>query len=193
MIPLDEGGSPLRPRTPTRLQFQTTECGIGVLRMMLAYFGRDVEAEEVRRVTGVSRDCMNAGDIARGARHYGLTCRALRKEPEQLPKLGYPIVVHLRFIHFAVLEGMDGRYVHLNDPSAGRIDIPFEKFCEDFTGVALKFAPGPAFRRDPIGSGRQEKRRRFEFHDWRLLFGGARHHAGSSAADLVRRARSVMD
>jgi ABC-type bacteriocin/lantibiotic exporter with double-glycine peptidase domain len=135
-------------RVPTRLQFQTTECGVAALAMVLAHHGRHVPNEELRVLTGVSRDCVNAAEIARAARHYGLECKAYSREPHQLGDLPTPFLAHLRFIHFVVVEGINDHEVLICDPHAGRSRIPMERFMEDFTGVVLSMKPGPAFVRD---------------------------------------------
>jgi len=134
-------------RVPTRLQFQTTECGVAALAMILAYHGRHVSNEELRTVTGVSRDCVNAAEIARAARHYGLECKAYTREPFALANLPRPFLAHMRFIHFVVVEGIHSNEVLMNEPDAGRSRIPMDRFNEEFTGVVLTFRPGPGFER----------------------------------------------
>jgi len=49
------------------LQTQTTECGLAALAMLLGHFGRFVTLDELRQVSGVSRDCVNAADLVRTA------------------------------------------------------------------------------------------------------------------------------
>jgi ABC-type bacteriocin/lantibiotic exporter with double-glycine peptidase domain len=133
-------------RVPTRLQYQTTECGVAALAMVLAHFGRFVALEEIRRVAGVSRDCMNGADLARAARHFGLECKAYRREPEALRDMPLPLVAHVRFIHFTVIEGFNDTHVLTNDPNKGRSEIPLETFHEIFTGVVFSLSPSPGFR-----------------------------------------------
>ncbi len=169
-------------RTPTRLQFQTTECGVAALAMILAHFGCDLPLEEVRRATGVSRDSLNAADIARGARTLGLTCKVLRREPKDLPALGFPLIAHLDFIHFVVIEGMTASHVRLNDPACGRFDVPIEKFHEGFTGVVLKLAPGDAF---PTSAGQGPGAWRRVLPHLALPLAGAAVCAGLGAFALV--------
>ena len=129
-------------RVPTRLQYQTTECGVAALAMVLAHYGKHVATEELRALTGVSRDCVNAADIARAARHHGLVCKAYSREPDQIESLPLPFLVHLRFIHFVVVEGFSDTDVLFNDPYQGPGQIPREQFFETFTGVVLTFRPG---------------------------------------------------
>jgi ABC-type bacteriocin/lantibiotic exporter with double-glycine peptidase domain len=147
-------------RTPLRPQFQTTECGVSVLRIMLAYFGADVPAAEVRRVSGVSRDCISASDIRRGAQAFGLHCRARSLELSELAALKLPVVVHLRFIHFVVLEQMSAETVRINCPAAGILDVPMQEFDDKFTGIVLSLSPGEDFQKT-VAPFLREKRRWF--------------------------------
>lgn len=132
-------------RVPTRLQYQTTECGVAALAMILAHHGLHVPMEDIRRVTGVSRDCLNAADMVRAGRHYGMECTAYRREPDDLRRMNFPFVAHLNFIHFVVVEGMTADRVLVNDPACGRSEIPIEEFNETFTGIVITFRPGPDF------------------------------------------------
>jgi len=160
-------------RVPTRLQFQTTECGVAALAMLFAHHGRFVTIEELRRATGVSRDCVNAGEMVRAARSYGFICRSYSREPDDLGDLKGPLLVHLRFIHFVVVEGFTATHVLVNDPNAGRCRIPRERFAQDFTGIVMTLEPGPDFKREgrdshPVGNL------------WRRLDPGSRMRAGAA-------------
>ncbi len=128
-----------RRLTPLRLQFQTTECGIGALQSILAHFGSHIPAETLRQVTGVSRHCLNARDILAAARHFGLQAKALKRSPEELDTVRLPAIVHVRFIHFMVLEAFGPSEVRLNDPASGRIIMPRGIFDEIFTGIVMEF------------------------------------------------------
>jgi ABC-type bacteriocin/lantibiotic exporter with double-glycine peptidase domain len=166
-------GLPVRDvRVPTRLQFQTTECGVAALAMVLAHHGLHVTNEELRGLTGVSRDCVNAFEMARAARHLGMECKAFSREPDQLADIPRPFLAHLRFIHFVVVEGISGRFVLTNDPNTGRNRIPIEKFREDFTGVVLTLKPGPEFKpRCRSGHPVASLWRRLDHRSRRLVYG----------------------
>ena len=122
-------------RMRLRHQFQSTECGLAVLRMVLAHFGREVPAHELRRLTGVTRDCLSAADMRRAARALGLDCRARRMDPDDLAALALPVAVHLHFIHFVVLERVTPAAFHVTCPASGRLEIPREQFDRAFTGI----------------------------------------------------------
>ena len=76
---------------------------------MLAYFGRWVPGEELRRVCGVNRDGSNAADVARAARSYGLEARGwecVRRRSAGRGDVRLPAVLFWGFNHdFVVLEG----------------------------------------------------------------------------------------
>jgi ABC-type bacteriocin/lantibiotic exporter with double-glycine peptidase domain len=93
------------PLTLLHVQTQSTECGLAAMGMILGHHGRHVSMEILRAVSGVSRDCVNGADLIRVADHFGLKARVLRREPDQLPDLGFPLVVYLdlSLIHILTL------------------------------------------------------------------------------------------
>lgn len=128
-------------RVPERYQFQTTECGVATLASILAYFGRELSMDRVRELTSVSRDCVTAADLLKAGRELGFECKARRCEPEGLAALGLPLIVHLNFIHFVVVEEITEDVVRVMDPASGPHEILRESFDDSFTGIALTFRP----------------------------------------------------
>ena len=139
-------------RTPIYLQFEATECAAACLGILLAYFGRWVPIEELRRACGVSRDACSAADVVDAAQEYGLRLTGRRMEPRQTlrPDMPLPAILFWEFDHFVVLEGFSRGRHHINDPANGRRSVTAEEFGRSFTGVALtaelssEFQPGGA-------------------------------------------------
>jgi NHLM bacteriocin system ABC transporter peptidase/ATP-binding protein len=137
-------------RTPTIRQMETVECGAAALAMILAHYGSWIPLEQLRVACGVSRDGINARNVLAAARHYGLSARAFKMEPAELSRLAMPCVIHWNFNHFVVLEGVDHRYAHVNDPAAGRRRISLAELDAAFTGVVLTMTPAAEYKR--VGS-----------------------------------------
>ena len=128
-----------RVTTPILLQMHATECGAACLGSVLGHFGRHVPLTELRDRCEVSRDGSSAASIARAARHYGLECKGLSVRADQLKMLPLPLILFWQFSHFVVLEGIDERNFHLNDPATGRRTVSADEFVKSFSGIALRF------------------------------------------------------
>lgn len=136
-----------RRTVPTTLQIEAVECGAACLQMVLAFFGRHVPLEELREQCGSVRDGINAATLARLATAYGLIPRAFSCDIEMLRTLPFPQVLFWNFNHFVVLEGWSGRRFHLKDPARGPVSLTEDEVSRSFTGIALTFERGPAFKR----------------------------------------------
>lgn len=137
----------IRRHVPSVLQMEVTECGAASLGMVMAYYGLFRPIEELRIRLGVARDGATAKSIVQAARTYGMKTHALKREPEQLKDMQFPLIIHWRFYHFLVVEGYYPGGWYLNDPAMGPRTCDDHEFDESFTGVAMEITPGPDFQR----------------------------------------------
>jgi NHLM bacteriocin system ABC transporter peptidase/ATP-binding protein len=139
-----------RRHTPTIIQMESVECGAAALAMILGYYGKHVPLEELRVACGVSRDGAKAGNVVAAARRYGLVAKGFQMEARRLLEEPKPLIVFWAFQHFMVVERIRRRLgrtlVYVNDPASGPRTIDWEEFDSGFTGIVLKFEPGPDFR-----------------------------------------------
>ena len=133
-------------KVPVIMQLEALECGAACLDMILAYYGKWIPLEQVRKDCGVSRDGSNAANIMTAAENYGMEVSAYRYEPEGLREQGvFPCIIHWNFNHFVVCDGFRGNKVYLNDPARGDYTVSLETFDESFTGICLQMVPGERF------------------------------------------------
>ncbi len=99
---------------------------------------------EVRTRCGIGRDGITADVLARTARSYGLTVRALvhRAKPERPAAARHRALELLSLRRHRALR--PGR-IDIVDPACGRVRLTPEEFDAAFTGVVLTFQPGPEF------------------------------------------------
>ena len=136
-------------KVPVIMQMEALECGAACLAMVLAYYGKWLPLEQVRKDCGVSRDGSNAGNIMQAAESYGMEVEAYSVEPEDLKAEGiFPCIIHWDFNHFVVCDGFRGNRVYLNDPAKGDYSVSMETFDESFTGIVLFMQPGEDFVRE---------------------------------------------
>jgi ABC-type bacteriocin/lantibiotic exporter with double-glycine peptidase domain len=132
-------------RLPDIRQMTVMDCGAACLAMVLGYYGRHVSLEEVRQVTGVSRDGTNALSLLAAARRFNLRGRGVSIDIDRLPFLETGTILHWRFNHYVVFERLGSDYVDIVDPATGRRRVTMEKFRQSFTGVAIHLEPGEGF------------------------------------------------
>jgi len=134
-------------RVPYVQQTTPSDCGAASLTMVLAYHGKHLRLDEVRKVTGFGRDGADALSLMNGGRIFGLRGRGVKVENvADLCFLPRASILHWQFNHFVVFERLnpDGS-ADLVDPSGGRRRASREELDRSFTGVALSFERGEDF------------------------------------------------
>ncbi len=137
------------PHGPNAAGADRGRCGAACLAIVLASNGRRAPLREVRDRCGISRDGVSAIALKRAAESYGLRMTARRSQvvrrvdgkidlsdPAALP---VPAMIFVDHRHFAVLEGVRGRTVRVNDPAVGRIGMTGEEFLDRFSGISFLF------------------------------------------------------
>ncbi|MEM8930843.1 MAG: peptidase domain-containing ABC transporter [Acidobacteriota bacterium] len=137
-----------RQRIPFVQQLGPTDCGAACLSMVLAFYGKILPLDEVRRVSGTGRDGTDAQSLLRAAHGFGLRGRPVRVELAALDRLPRASVLYWQFRHFVLFDGITDEGIRIVDPAKGPRVVPHDRFSESFTGVALILEPGHAFEPD---------------------------------------------
>ena len=145
-------------RLPLIRQSEMAECGVACLAMVAGYHGYDVDLNTLRRKFPLSPRGVRLEELMRLAERLGLAPRALRLEPDHLPDLRLPAILHWNLDHFVVLKEARRKHVILHDPACGRRRVDLAELSASMTGVALELTPGPGFERkrevERVGLGR---------------------------------------
>ncbi len=128
--------------TPDHRQGEHAECGLAALAIAMGGHGVHVRMEALRGLAGSTLRGVRIAVLRDLARSFGLQAGVHRAEIGALPSLGLPVVCHMRFIHFTVVEAVGPRHVRLNDPLAGPLVMDRHDFARDYTGLALKLVKG---------------------------------------------------
>jgi ATP-binding cassette subfamily B protein len=135
-----------RQRVPFIQQNTASDCGAASLTMVLAYHGKHLRLDDVRKITGFGRDGADALAILSAARVFGLRGRGVKvDEVDDLRFLPAGSILHWQFNHFLVFERLTADGADLVDPAGGRRRVSRDELGRSFTGVALTFEPGEDF------------------------------------------------
>ena len=135
-------------KVPVIMQMESRECGAACLSMVLAYYGRWVPLEQMRRECGVSRSGVSAGSILRVARDHGCEAKGYTLETKNLrARIHFPCIIYWEYEHFAVLCGFKGKRAVLINPRKGMIRLDLETFEKSFSGLCLDIYPGRDFQK----------------------------------------------
>lgn len=135
----------LRDENVVKQQFDFS-CGAAALATMLRHgFGeavteRDILSQLFGLLTDEEQPVVRASGFSllhlqRVAQARGYNAEGFRLTPDQLSRLGGPVIVFIEprgYEHFAVLRGARDDRVYLADPSRGNIRMPAYRFLEDW-------------------------------------------------------------
>jgi ATP-binding cassette subfamily B protein RaxB len=136
------------PRTgkaPVILQTEAAECGLACLAMVAGAHGLDTDLPTLRQRFSVSLKGVTLAELVRMADALQLNSRALRAEPEELPQVQLPCILHWDLNHFVVLVALQGRQALIHDPARGLRRVAAEELSRHFTGIVLELQPAPGF------------------------------------------------
>lgn len=143
-----------RKHLPVFLQTEAAECGVVCLAMVANFHGHNIDLPSMRRRFPISSSRGNhLADLIGISHSLGFNSRPLRVEPEYLPELQIPCILHWDMNHFVVLKEVTARYVVLHDPARGIVRLTHDAVSDHLTGVVLELDPSSDFR--PIRESRR--------------------------------------
>jgi len=132
-------------RVPVVLQAEAAECGLACLAMVAAAHGHRTDLAVLRQRFPASLKGVTMVDLVHMGEAMSLQSRALRAEPEHLPELQLPCILHWDMNHFVVLVAVKRGVATLHDPAHGRRQMKIDELSRHFTGVVLELSPTASF------------------------------------------------
>lgn len=143
-------------------QLDSADCGPASLRMIAAYYGREIPLDLLRERCEFTREGVNLYGISRAAESLGFRTLGARLSFEQLAKSNLPAIIHWHQHHFVVLfkirETRKGKILYIADPATGIVKLGEKEFrkswCSSFidneeAGIALFLEVTPQFYANP--------------------------------------------
>lgn len=114
------------------------DCGPTCLKMLLAYYGTEVELNTLIAECNLKLDGCTGKDLLAAGRKHGLDMRAYNMSVDVLIKQDRPSIIWWRYSHWCVFCGTDdeGKCVICN-PDRGRYGIDKQSFSGFYSGIAL--------------------------------------------------------
>ena len=135
-----------------------TACGPTCLKMLLGYYGQDVDLDELIRECGTKITGSTAKDLMVAGRKYGLDLRAFKMDAEEICKQDRPAIILWKLVHFCVFCGVDqDGNVWICNPSSGRFSMPRSTFERYFSKICIfNGDPDEMFSDDYFGENPEE-------------------------------------
>ena len=108
------------------------DCGPTCIRMVAKHYGRQYNANTLRRIAGYNKQGVSLLGISETAEKIGFRTRGVKLTFEQLKEATLPAILHWNQNHFVVLLSLSGRRgsrrVRLADPAKGIITYTKDDF-----------------------------------------------------------------
>lgn len=140
---------------PYYRQQDTMDCGATCIRMIIKYYGRNVNINKIRKLCQITKVGVNLLGMSEAAEKLGFRTQALRITLVELEDLKLPCIVHWRQNHFVVLYKIRKSKYYIADPAIGHRELTEKEFTKswfaysDLTdGFLLYLEPTPQFFED---------------------------------------------
>lgn len=114
------------------------DCGATCLKMLLAYYGHDVDLMNLIPECNTRIIGCTAGDLKRVGNAHGLDVHVYRMGVDDLLKQDRPAIIHWKHDHWCIYCGNDGNgKVVICNPDRGRYRMDKSIFATMYSDVAL--------------------------------------------------------
>ncbi len=115
-----------------------TVCGPTSLKMLLAWYGIEVELAELIEACNVGVGGCTLKDVLNAGRAYGLDAVSYHMDAEELMRQDRPAIIWWKYNHFCVFAGINDAWdVVICNPSRGRYALTPGTFKSLYSHIAM--------------------------------------------------------
>ena len=126
---------------PKFLQDSENSCGAYCIKMILNYYHFDDEIKNIKKRCRLTKDGITVFGLLNALKYYHIEAKAYQCEFKNLyDSLKVPAIVHFQqdhVYHYVVVYKMTERYFLIGDPAQGIVEMSYEAFHEQFTGIVI--------------------------------------------------------
>ncbi|WP_107669136.1 ABC transporter transmembrane domain-containing protein [Cyanothece sp. BG0011] len=130
-------------------QQSAADCGATCLAMISQYWGKRLNLNFLRDLTGVGRSGASLKNLAKAAEKLGYQARPVRASLNRLIEEKNPWIAHWQGDHYVVVYRVKGDRLLIADPAQGKRLMPRQEFITGWTGYALLLDPTEGLNQVP--------------------------------------------
>ncbi len=130
-------------------QQSSADCGATCLAMISQYWGKRLNLNFLRDLTGVGRSGASLKNLAKAAEKLGYQARPVRASLNRLIEEKNPWIAHWQGDHYVVVYRVKGDRLLIADPAQGKRLMPRQEFITGWTGYALLLDPTEGLNQVP--------------------------------------------
>jgi len=139
---------------PFYKQLEGKDCGPTCLKIICAYYNKEVSIQELRNLSKTTREGSSLYNLSKTAEVLGFDTFGTTVSFEDLKEAPLPCVVFWKNYHYVVLYKIDKTKVHISDPAMGKIKYSHNDFIKNWIndsataendGIVLLLEPNSNF------------------------------------------------
>ncbi|WP_057785876.1 peptide cleavage/export ABC transporter, partial [Weissella minor] len=139
-------------------QVDERDCGAACLAMVCKSFNKDISISKIRDLEKTNLDGSTALGIKKAAETLGFETKAIKADMslfDDYKQLPYPFIAHVEKMdqgelieHYYVVYKANKHHIYVADPDPDvkKKRMSYRQFADQWTGIALFFAPTPEFK-----------------------------------------------
>ena len=137
---------------PHFTQLESRDCGAACLQIISKYYGKFFSLDELREISGVTKEGISVYDLCESAEAIGLKALPVKTDFRKLKDdIPLPCIAHWRNSHFIVVYKVKDNKVYVSDPAIGLVTYDRREFFNGWLEKASekKFRKGIVVALEP--------------------------------------------